>query len=200
MNNKYYTYAYLREDGTPYYIGKGKGNRAYVRRQRRISPPVDKDKIILLKKNLTEEEAFKHEIYMISVFGRKDLGTGILWNNTDGGEGPSGMIHSKEAKKKMSDTARNRIWTDKQRREVSERNKRMGIWCGENNPALKRKGKKLEIPFSEEHKKNLSEAHRGNQNHKGHKHSEETKQRMREKALEREAKKRELKLGTSKVF
>jgi hypothetical protein len=76
----YYTYAYLREDKTPYYIGKGKGNRLYVKKNRKVFPPLNKNLIIFLKKNLSEEEAFKHEIYMIAVFGRKDLGTGILHN------------------------------------------------------------------------------------------------------------------------
>jgi hypothetical protein len=84
----YYTYAYLREDRTPYYIGKGKGKRIYSK-NRRINPPRDNSRIIFLKQNLTEEEAFKHEIYMIAVFGRKDLGTGILYNMTDGGDGTS---------------------------------------------------------------------------------------------------------------
>jgi hypothetical protein len=84
----YYTYAYLREDQTPYYIGKGKRNRIYST-CKRVKPPKDKSRIIFLKQNLTEEEAFKHEIYMIAVFGRKDLGTGILHNMTDGGDGIS---------------------------------------------------------------------------------------------------------------
>jgi len=55
------------------------------------------------------------------------------------------------------------------------------------------KGKKLEKPFSEEHKRKLSESQRGNQKHKGHKHSEEAKEKMRQKALEREAMKRQQK-------
>ena len=84
----YYTYAYLREDKTPYYIGKGKNKRAYSKRDR-VVPLPPKDRILILKQNLTEEEAFKHEIYMIAIFGRKDLGTGILRNLTDGGDGAS---------------------------------------------------------------------------------------------------------------
>ena len=99
---EYYTYAYLREDRTPYYIGKGKGNRAYRRRKKDIKPPKDKSRIILLKQNLIEEEAFKHEIYMIAVFGRKDLGTGILHNKTNGGEGSSGRIMTEKEKEHLS--------------------------------------------------------------------------------------------------
>ena len=96
----YYTYAFLREDRTPYYIGKGKDNRAYRRRNKgEIKPPKDKSRILILKKNLTEEEAFRHERYMISVFGRKDLGTGILHNRTDGGEGASGIVASEETRR-----------------------------------------------------------------------------------------------------
>ena len=87
---KYYTYAYLREDGTPYYIGKGKNGRMHSDHKKIPLPP--KERRIYLKKNLTEEQSFKHEIYMIGVFGRKDLKTGILLNMTDGGEGVSGGI------------------------------------------------------------------------------------------------------------
>ena len=96
----YYTYAYLREDKTPYYIGKGTGNRIYST-NRIIKPPKDKSRIIYLKQNLTEKEAFKHEIYMIGVFGRKDLGTGILVNMTNGGEGASGWVPSEETRKRI---------------------------------------------------------------------------------------------------
>jgi len=102
QRNDYYTYAYLREDRTPYYIGKGRGYRIYSR-QRLIKPPDDKSRIIFLKKNLTEEEAFKHEIYMIAIFGRKDLGTGILRNLTNGGDGVSGIIHSAERKQAQAE-------------------------------------------------------------------------------------------------
>ena len=103
--NRFYTYAYLREDRTPYYIGKGSGRRVYSNKGRPCKKPT-KDKIIFLKQNLTEEEAFKHEIYMIAVFGRIDLGTGILHNMTNGGEGGSGRVLSEETRRKLSDANR----------------------------------------------------------------------------------------------
>ena len=120
----YYTYAYLREDRTPYYIGKGKGNRAYRRRKTDIKPPKDKSRILILKQNLTEEESFKHEIYMIAVFGRKDLGTGILHNRTNGGEGASGAIMSDETRRKMSESGKVKIFSEEHRRKIGESNKR----------------------------------------------------------------------------
>jgi hypothetical protein len=148
--NRFYTYAYLREDKTPYYIGKGKGNRLYKKGSRVFAPPKDKSRIIFLKQNLTEEEAFKHEIYMIDVFGRKDLGTGILYNRTDGGDGVSGAIRSDETRKRMSEAK-----------------------IGENHPMY---GKTL----SEETKIKMSEAQKGNTKRLGKTHSEETKIKMSE--------------------
>jgi hypothetical protein len=85
---EYYTYAYLREDRTPYYIGKGKGKRWYYKYGKNCKPPRDRSRIIKLKQNLTQEEAFKHEVYMIAVFGKKCDGTGILMNIADGGNAP----------------------------------------------------------------------------------------------------------------
>jgi hypothetical protein len=121
----YYTYAYLREDKTPYYIGKGKGNRAYRRRNKGIKPPKDKSRIIILKNNLTEEEAFRHEIYMIAVFGRKDLGTGILHNKTDGGEGVSGakLPKTEEHKNKIANSQKGKTHLEESKRKIGEAHK-----------------------------------------------------------------------------
>ena len=155
--NDFYTYAYLREDGTPYYIGKGTGNRIYSSK-RKVKFPKDEKRILFLKQNLTEEEAFKHEIYMISVFGRKDNGTGILRNLTDGGEGVSGVVVGEKTRKKLREARRNRIFSQETRRKISE--------AGKNR--------------SKETRKKLSESSKDNTNALGATRSEETRRKISE--------------------
>jgi len=100
--NEFYVYMYLRKNGTPYYVGKGKGDRAF-RTNRRIRPPKDKSKIVFHTKDLSEDKAFALEVKLIAKYGRIDNGTGILRNLTDGGEGSSGLIMSDEFRAKRKE-------------------------------------------------------------------------------------------------
>jgi hypothetical protein len=156
--NRFYTYAYLREDRTPYYIGKGEKLRIYKKRKGEVGKPKDKSRIIFLKQNLTEEEAFRHEIYMIAVFGRKDLGTGILHNRTDGGEGASGAIRSYELRQRISKSMQGRTFTQKHLLNLSKSATGKAV-SEETRKKISKinKGKKL----SPETRKRMSESRKG---------------------------------------
>lgn len=90
---KYYTYLWLRKTGTPYYVGKGSGHRAYYGFRNRVVPPPPKDRIVIQYFE-SEEEAYEAEKFLISFYGRKDQNTGCLINLTDGGDTPPRINHT----------------------------------------------------------------------------------------------------------
>lgn len=119
MNN-YYTYLYRHPDTLePFYVGMGKGRRRFAHlKEAKLNPIPEsgqhklnairkllqegKDPLIeIVQNNLSREQAAALEIELISTYGRRDLGTGVLTNQTDGGDGNRGW--NEEAKQKVRD-------------------------------------------------------------------------------------------------
>lgn len=166
---EFYSYLWLREDGTPFYVGKGSGKRAYIRHGK-FYPPKDHALIVILPR-ASETEAFATEIELIRNWGRKDIGTGCLYNRTDGGENPP---------KRQKGTFR---WSEEQKLKLSEA--RIG------KPILKARGLKR----SEETKQRMRKPRSYTWTL-----SEETKQAQSTAAVVREAKKKEQGIHCGQVF
>ena len=121
---RFYVYAYLRSKDSergvkysPYYIGKGSGDRCWSNKGRSVPTPKDRAFIVFIQEGLAEEEAFALERYCIAMYGRVDHGMGVLHNRCDGGEGASGIIVPPE-----------------RRVQLKEARQREGRWKGEGNP------------------------------------------------------------------
>lgn len=106
----FYVYRYLRSSNTrhgkagePYYIGKGKGRRAWSKAHR-VKPPTDPSLIQIISEGMTEVDALQAEMLLIFLYGRIDRASGCLANKSDGGANPpsrSCVIVSLETREKM---------------------------------------------------------------------------------------------------
>jgi hypothetical protein len=161
----FYVYEHWRLDRDEcFYVGKGKGGRAYKMRDRNrfhtaIVQKVQRDgsaiEVRIVASGLTEEGAFSLEKERIAFW--RNAGADLA-NATNGGDGVSGLKMSKESRLKM----RNAKLGTRQTLEVIK--KRIAPLIGRKQPrhaiemaAAKRRGKKL----SEEHKAKLSNSHKG---------------------------------------
>ena len=184
MKNNYYIYFHINPlKNEIFYVGKGKGNRAFHKHKRTKlwNNIVNKYGLVIniVEDSLTEEESFKREKYFIDYIGRRDLGTGPLVNLTEGGEGVSGKIISESTRRKMSESC------------AGKNNHRFGKKVSEetrSKMSLAKKGKPGH-KLSEEHKQNisksnigkkLSEEHKQNigKSCKGNFHTKESKSKM----------------------
>jgi hypothetical protein len=90
----YYIYIHYRLDnGKPFYVGYGRGNKTRSRdkkgrsaRWKEVLKEAGGRTIKIVHDNLTIDEVSELEIKLILEFGREDLGTGILVNKDPGGK------------------------------------------------------------------------------------------------------------------
>ena len=112
-------YAYIYSDPVtyvPFYVGRGSRDRAKAHMAPRgshnaaMKAHINKLRIVNTKPLITIIEtsttqfASMLEVGLIKQFGRKSIGTGSLYNLTDGGEDCTGRIRTDEQKKKTSES------------------------------------------------------------------------------------------------
>lgn len=157
--NIYYVYEYLRKDLTPYYIGKGKGKRAWSN-IRTIPKPTDSNLIQIIAHNLSENEAFLLESKLISFYGRKDINTGILRNKTNGGEGTAGSFRTDETKIKMSNASKGKPKSFQHKLNISKSKSGIPVSDEVRYRLAQTSKNRIYTPLSEETKRKISESKR----------------------------------------
>lgn len=124
MERKCYVYAYLRAvadehgaAGSPTYIGKGSGQRAFRKSTRPVGVPKDRSLIRFIATGLTEDEAYQLEFLLIEKYGRICIRSGCLYNIAPGGNHASPAPSTRE---KLRDLAKRRVIPPEQRQRMAE--------------------------------------------------------------------------------
>ena len=153
-----YVYAYLREDGSTYYVGKGRNRRAWVKH--RVPVPKDPARIVMLKTGLSDYMAQVCEIMWIAFYGREDLNEGRLLNLTDGGDGSVGLVFTPESKARLA--ASMKRWQESPKYELYREHMRNLMTGHKQSPATiaKKVAKAIGRPLSEAHRQSLRNAKR----------------------------------------
>lgn len=188
---RYYAYRHIRNDtNTPFYVGIGKqmpGTGSYGR----ASSKHCRNKYwvnIVAKHGYTveifyetsiESEIIAKEKEFISLYGRRDLGNGILVNMTDGGEGR--FSYSIEQRREYAERMRGRVSPMKGKKLSEETRKKMSEVQSQRNYSYLKGLKK----HTQENKDRLSNRNIGNKYNLGKFHSEETKIKMSERAVKK---------------
>lgn len=111
----FYVYVWRQPDGEPFYVGKGKGNRAYntaVRsKEFKEIYALGGCTVEIVDWFIHESQAHAFEVDLIARYGRRENG-GLLVNKTDGGEGAVGCIRDEETRTKISEALRGRTFDD----------------------------------------------------------------------------------------
>jgi len=162
-------YSHTRKDNNKvFYIGMGFPKRPYTvsGRSKYWNNIVNKHGyyINVLASNLSKQAADELEVFLIKEYGRIDLGTGILVNMTEGGEGRVSWKMSDEQKNKLSNSRKGiTAWnkglklTDKQKENSANNNPKKRIVIRSENgieyESLKFGCKQYDLKYTNEKKK-----------------------------------------------
>lgn len=165
----FYVYRHIRLDtNTPFYVGKGKGNRYRETGKRNTywKKIVTKHglKAEIVASGLSESEAFALEIALIRTYRAFQMAEA---NFADGGQGASGVRMSPENLLKLSARSKGKKHSERTRKQMSERHK-ADYAAGLRQTPVGMTGK----THSESLKEQVSDFMKGKQWAKGFKHGE----------------------------
>jgi hypothetical protein len=103
-------------------IARSKSKKSRNRYWHHIVDKVGYD-IEILHNNITWDDACELEMTYIKQYGRQDLGTGILVNMTDGGDGSVNVIVTEESRNKISKTHKDKPLSVEHRAKIGNANK-----------------------------------------------------------------------------